>query len=162
MPSFDVVSEIDFAEVENALNQAKKELDTRYDFRGSKAEIKYEQPEITLKAEDDMKIDALKQILTQKMTKRGISLKSLQFGELTDSAGSMRQQPIKLIQGISTEEAKKITKSIKEKKLKKIQASIQGEQIRVTGPKRDDLQGVIEFLKAEVTHLELQFTNFRD
>lgn len=162
MPSFDVVSEIDLPEVENALNQSRKELDTRYDFRGSKAEINYEHPDIKLKAEDDMKIEALRQILAQKMSKRGVSLKSLKFGEIEDSAGSMRLLPIKLIQGISTEEAKKITKSIKDQKLKKIQASIQGDQIRVTSPKRDDLQGVIEFLKKEVTHLELQFTNFRD
>ena len=162
MPSFDVVCEVDLQEVTNAVNQTRKELETRYDFRGSKSSINYEEPTITLIGDDDMKLDALRQMLNQKMAKRGVSVKSLEFKDPEESAGSLKKQIVTLKQGIKTDEAKKIVKLIKDQKLKKIQASIQGEQIRVTGPKRDDLQNVIEFLKENVNHLELQFNNFRD
>lgn len=163
MPSFDVVSEVDLQEVDNAINQSKKELETRYDFRGSKANIDWDKEgSISITAEDDMKIEAIRAIINQKMVKRGISLRCLESGSVEDSGGMMKKLQITIKQGISTEEGKKLVKLIKDKKLKKVQAQIQQEQVRVTGPKRDDLQAVISILKEEVTNLELQFVNFRD
>ncbi len=162
MPSFDIVSEVDFHEVDNAISQVRKEVDTRYDFRGGKNELKYEDQVITLIGDDNMKLDALKQMLNQKMAKRGISIKSLDYKEVEDAAGNQKKQVVKIKQGISKEDGKSLVKLIKAQNMKKIQASIQEDQVRITGPKRDDLQSVIEFLKGNVTDLELQFTNFRD
>lgn len=163
MPSFDVVSEVDLQEVDNAINQSKKEIETRYDFRGSKAAIEWDgEGTINISAEDDMKIEAISGIINQKMVKRGISVRSLDYGKVEDAGGMMKKQQIKVKQGISVDNGKKIVKIIKDQKLKKIQAQIQQEQVRVTGPKRDDLQNVIALLKDNVTDLELQFVNFRD
>jgi len=161
MPSFDVVSKVDMQEVDNAINQAKRELENRYDFKGSKSAIEHENQAITLTAEDKMKLGALNDILRQKMSKRGVGLKSLVYSDPEDAQLGMLRQKIEVKQGINQEEAKKITKLIKEKKLKKVQAAIQGDQVRVTGPKRDDLQTVISLLKEEIP-LELQFVNFKD
>jgi len=161
MPSFDVVSKVDMQEVDNAINQAKRELENRYDFKGSKSAIEHENQAITLTAEDKMKLSALNDILRQKMSKRGVGLKSLVYSDPEDAQLGMLRQKIEVKQGINQEEAKKITKLIKEKKLKKVQAAIQGDQVRVTGPKRDDLQTVISLLKEEIP-LELQFVNFKD
>jgi cyclic-di-GMP-binding protein len=161
MPSFDVVSRVDMQEVDNAVNQARKELNTRYDFKGSKSSIDIEENTITVLADDKMKLEALIQIIKQKMVKREIGLKSLEFKDPEEASGGMIRQKIEIKQGISTEEGKKMVKIIKDQNLKKVQTQIQDEQLRVTAPKRDDLQAVIALLKEKAT-LELQFVNFRD
>ncbi len=161
MPSFDVVSRIDMQEVDNALNQAKKEIGTRYDFRGTKCEIEFKDEKIILHADDKLKLSAMTEILNQKMVKRGVGVRSLDYKEVESASGGTLRQNIELKQGISTDDAKKISKLIKDKNLKKVSAQIQGDQVRVNGPKRDDLQAVIAILKAEVD-LELQFVNFKD
>lgn len=161
MPSFDIVSRIEMQEVDNALNQAKKEISTRYDFRGTKCEIQFSENIITLLADDKLKLSAMTEILNQKMVKRGVGLRSLDYKEVEDASHGSLRQKIELKQGISSEDAKKITKLIKEKNLKKINTQIQGDQIRVSGPKKDDLQNVMSILRAEV-NLELQFVNFKD
>lgn len=163
MPSFDVVSQLDLQEVENAVNQSKKEIDNRYDFRGSKASIDWDKKEnITLVAEDKMKVEALKTTLQQKLAKRGLGLKAFEFSPIEDSGGMLKKISIRARQGISTEDGKKIVKVIKEQKLKKVQAQIQNDQVRVSGPKRDDLQNAIQVIKDNIDNLELQFVNFRD
>ncbi len=163
MPSFDIVAEVDLQEVDNAINQAKKEIETRYDFKGSKSSISYDKNgTITLTAEDSMKLRSVSEILNQKMAKRGISLKSLEYKELEKASGDTIRQEVLLKQGIKTEDAKRIVKIIKEGKLKKVQGQIQGEQVRVSAPKRDELQLAIQLVKSEVSDLDLQFTNFRD
>ncbi len=162
MPSFDVVSEVDLQEVDNAVNQARKEIDTRYDFRGSNSKIEFDKKElITLHTSDKMKLQAMTDILNQKISKRGVGVRALEYKEAEEATmGSVRQQVL-IKQGINSDDAKKIVKLIKDEKMKKVQAQIQQEQVRVTGPKRDDLQAVITLLKDKVD-LELQFTNFRD
>jgi len=164
MPSFDIVSEVDLQEVDNAVNQVKKEIQTRYDFKGSKSSISYEKGQEIIKvhADDTMKLRAIGEMLYQKATKRGISAKSLEFGETERGTGDSIRQEITVKQGIKTEDAKKLVKSIKEANIKKVQAQIQGEQVRVTGPKRDDLQQAIQFIKESITDLDLQFINFRE
>ena len=161
MPSFDVVSKVDMQEVDNAVNQARKEISTRYDFRNSKSTIDFDKTKILLFADDKMKLQAMTDILNQKMAKRGVGVRSLDYKEPEQAMGGAYRQTIEIKQGISTEEGKKIVKLIKDSGLKKIQAQIQQEQVRVTGPKRDDLQGVITLLKDKV-ELELQFVNFKD
>ncbi len=161
MPSFDVVSQVDMQEIDNAVNQAKRELEHRYDFRGSKSKIEFDRKNITLTGDDDMKLKAMKEILNQKMVKRNIGLKSLVYKDPESAAGTMLKQQIEITQGISTEKAREIVKKIKDLKLKKVQAQIQGEQVRVSGPKRDTLQEIIQMLKSEI-NLELQFVNFKD
>ena len=161
MPSFDVVSKVDMQEVDNAINQARKEIGHRYDFRNSKSSIELEETAITLRADDNMKLSALRDILSEKMAKRGVGLRALDFEEPESATlGSLRQK-ITIKQGISTEDGKKIVKMIKDSNIKKVQAQIQQDQVRVTGQKRDDLQGVIRLLKEQV-ELELQFVNFKD
>lgn len=162
MPSFDVVSEVDLQEVDNAVNQAKKELTTRWDFKNSKSEVDLDKKNgITLVADDEMKLKSLTEILHQKLAKRGVSIRSLDPQTAEGASGGMQRQLIKIKQGIAGDDAKKIVKLIKDQNLKKIQASIQGEQVRVTGPKIDDLQAVIRVVKEKI-ELDLQFTNFRD
>lgn len=161
MPSFDVVSKVNMQEVDNAVNQARREVENRYDFRNSKSTIELDPEAITIQAEDNMKLKALRDILSEKIAKRGVGLRALDFQEPEDaSLGSLRQK-IGIKQGISSEDGKKIVKLIKDQGLKKIQSQIQGDQLRITGPKRDDLQVVIQLLKKEV-ELELQFVNFKD
>lgn len=161
MPSFDVVSKVDMQEVDNAVNQARKEIGTRYDFRGTKCEIQFDKKSITLLADDKMKLQAMTEILNQRMSKRGISVRSLDFKDPEDSLGGSLRQLIEIKQGISTEDGKKICKLIKDKGFKKVSAQIQQDQVRVTGPKRDDLQSVIATLKSDIP-LDLQFVNFKD
>ena len=161
MPSFDVVSRVDMQEVDNAVNQARKEIATRYDFRSGKSEIQFDKKAITLIADDKMRLEAMVEILNQKMVKRGIGVRSLDYKEPEGATGMMLRQAVELRQGISTDDGRKIVKTIKDAKLKKIQAQIQDDQVRVTGPKRDDLQDVMKLLKAEI-ELELQFVNFKD
>ncbi|MFN8389646.1 MAG: YajQ family cyclic di-GMP-binding protein [Bdellovibrionota bacterium] len=161
MPTFDVVSKVDMQEVDNAVNQARKEIGTRYDFRGTKCSIELENNGITLLADDKMKLQAMTEILNQKMVKRGVGVRSLDFKEPETASGDSLRQQIEIKQGISTDDARKIVKLVKELNLKKVSAQIQGDQVRVNGPKRDDLQAVIAMLK-QSANLELQFVNFKD
>jgi cyclic-di-GMP-binding protein len=161
MPSFDIVSQVDLQEVDNAVNQAIKELSNRYDFRNSKSTIEYNKQDITLIADDEMQLRALKEILNQKIAKRGVGIRALDYKTPEKGAGGSMRQKIEIKQGISTDDARNIVKLIKEQKLKKIQAQIQQDQVRVQGDKKDSLQTVIELLKKSVD-LELQFVNFKD
>lgn len=163
MPSFDTCSEVDFQEVDNAVNQVIKEISTRYDFRGSKSSIKLDKKEklIQIIADDDYKLKAVVDILQTKSVKRGISLKAFNIGEAEEAAGGLQKQDIKLITGIEQEKAKKMIKLIKDSKLK-VQAQIQEEKVRVSAKKRDDLQEVIGLLKSQDFGIPLQFVNYRD
>lgn len=163
MPSFDIVSEIDLQEVDNAVNQTAKEIESRFDFKGSKSSINLDKAAKTIKvfADDEMKLRAMHQILGTKMAKRGIDLRSLDFGK--EEVGSMNslKQNITLKNGLDKEAAKKVTKKIKESGLK-VQAQIQDDQVRVTGKKIDDLQAVIALFKADSElGIPLQFINMR-
>jgi len=162
MPSFDVVSEIDAQEVDNAVNQAKKEVSTRFDFRGSKSSLDFDkgQKSIKIMADDDMKLRAMHQILEQKMAKRDLDLSCLDYGKEEEAGGANIRQMVNIKSGIDKDSAKKITKTIKESKIK-VQAQIQGEQVRVTGKKIDDLQETISLLKGANIGLPLQFINMR-
>ncbi|MDR2337743.1 MAG: YajQ family cyclic di-GMP-binding protein [Deltaproteobacteria bacterium] len=162
MPSFDVVSKVDMQEILNGVNNTKKELENRYDFRGSKSAVDLEKDYIIIHADDNMKLTAIKDILCQKIAKRGIGLKALDFSAAPEKASGMTlRQKVAIKQGISQDEGKNIVKVIKDAGLKKIQTQIQQDQVRVTGPKKDDLQEVIALLKENV-RLELQFVNFKE
>lgn len=160
--SFDIVSQVDLQEVDNALNQAMKEIKTRFDFKGSKSEIKFNRDEkkIMFLADDDMKLKNTIEILEGKLAKRGVSVKSLKYGISEKALDGMVRQSAEVIQGIPQDKAKEIVKNIKELKLK-IQPSIQGDQIRVSSRTKDDLQTVISFLRGAQLDLPLQFTNYR-
>ena len=160
--SFDIVSQVDLQEIDNAINQSMKEVNTRFDFRGSKSEITWnrEEKKINLLAGDDMKLKSLKEILQTKLSKRGISVKALKYGEAEKAMDGMVRQNAEIIQGIPQEKAKEIVKQIKDLKLK-VQSSIQSDQIRVSAKNKDDLQTVIQFVKNSVTDLPVQFTNYR-
>lgn len=160
MPSFDIVSEVNFQEVDNAVNQAKKEIATRYDFRGSKSEIVYENKEIKILADDDYKLGAIKDILASKLTKRGVSLKSLDYQKEEEASMGAKRQVAKLINGLTKEKAKEIIAIIKDTRLK-VQPAIHDEQVRVTGKSIDDLQTVIQTLKSKDVGVPLQFNNMR-
>ncbi len=161
MPSFDIVSKVDMQEVNNAVNQAKKEIAQRYDFRGSKSEISQDKNAINIIADDDYKLKAVIDIVQSKMLKRGISLKSLDYGKVESSSGGLLKQTIDIVQGISTENGKKINKIIKETKLK-VQSQIQDDQVRVTSKKIDLLQEIMGILKEKDLGIDLQFVNMRD
>jgi cyclic-di-GMP-binding protein len=161
MPSFDVVSKVDPQEVDNAINQTRKEIIQRYDFKGSKTEIREEENAIHIVADDDFKVKAVVDILQSKLVRRGISLKALVYGTLEPAAGGLAKQTITVQQGIETEKARRIVKLIKDHKLK-VQAQIQADQVRVSAKKKDDLQAVIQLLKQQDLDLPLQFANFRD
>jgi uncharacterized protein YajQ (UPF0234 family) len=160
MPSFDIVSEIDQHELTNAVDQTNREVGNRFDFKGSDAQVEQGQEELTLKAQNEFQINQMRDILYQKMTKRGIELTALEEGPIAES-GKTAQQKLKLRQGIDKELGKKITQLIKESKIK-VQASIQGDTVRVTGKKRDDLQEAIALLRKAELEQPLQFNNFRD
>jgi uncharacterized protein YajQ (UPF0234 family) len=161
MPSFDIVSEVSSMEIENAVNQAKKELATRFDFKGSKAEIALEKNEIKLSAPDQFKITALVEIVTGKLAKRQISLKNVDFGSAEISPLGHARQVIRIKQGIEPAVAKQITTFIREGKFK-VTTQIQDEQIRVTGKSRDELQSVIAGVGGHEFPLALNYINFRD
>ncbi|MEW5790551.1 YajQ family cyclic di-GMP-binding protein [Thermithiobacillus tepidarius DSM 3134] len=161
MPSFDVVSKVDLQEVDNAVNQTMKEIGTRYDFKGSKAKVERNEEELLLSAEDDYKLGQLLDLLSTRLVKRGIDLKALDLGKVENAAGNTVRQKIKVKVGVETETGKKIIKHLKDTKLK-VQASIQGDQVRVTGKSRDDLQAAIAELRGQDFNLPLQFVNFRD
>jgi uncharacterized protein YajQ (UPF0234 family) len=158
--SFDVVSQVDMQELENALNQAIKEIDTRFDFKNSKSSITHVDDKITLVSDDEFKLKNVVDILESKVIKRGISLRALQYGKVEPAAKDTVRQVVTLKQGIAKEEAKKITQLIKDSKIK-VQAQYQGDIVRVSGKDRDDLQNVIKLLKEQDLELDLQFINYR-
>ncbi len=161
MPSFDVVSEVDLQEVRNAVDQANREVKTRFDFKGVDAIFEHSNSsEIVLRAEQEFQLQQMMDILRQKLVKRKVDVGCMDIGEPESSLNAARQRVV-IQQGIASEEAKKMVKAIKAGKIK-VQAQIQGEQIRVSGKKRDDLQQVIALLKEADYGLPLQFTNFRD
>ena len=159
-PSFDVVSKVDRQEVDNALNQAAKEAATRYDFKGTGAEIAWSGDSILLKAESEERVKALLDVFKEKLVKRQISLKTLDAGEPQPS-GKEYRITAKVSEGISQDNAKKVAKVIRDEGPKGIQAQIQGDQLRVSGKKKDDLQAVISLLKERDFEIALQFTNYR-
>lgn len=163
MPSFDISSEVDLQEIDNAVNQTLKEILARYDFKGSKSTLEFDKTKKIIKytAEDEYKMGAIYDMLQSKAHKRGVSLKALKKGDMTDAGGQMKRCEISLVMGIETEKAKEITKLMKESKLK-VQAQIQDQKVRVTGKKRDDLQEAIALLKTKDFEIPLQFGNFRD
>jgi len=161
MPSFDIVSKVDMQEVDNAINQAVKEIGQRYDFKGSKSEVTQEKDSIKILADDDFRLKAIVDILQSKFIKRGISPKALQYGKAETASGGMVRQIVTIQQGISKEKGKEVVAVIKDTKLK-VQGQIQDDQVRVTGKNRDDLQEAIQALKGKDLGVELQFVNFRD
>ncbi len=164
MPSFDVVSEINMQEVRNATDQAAREVANRYDFKGTDSVVEFNEKEETIKLESasEDRLAALRQVMEEKMVKRKVSLKSLDIGEVEDAAGGRSRQMIKLKAGIDSDMAKKINTTIKDLKLKGIQSQTQGDQVRVSGKKRDALQDVIAALREADFDQPLQFENFRD
>lgn len=160
MPSFDIVSEIEIQEIDNAVNQARKEVEGRYDFKGSKAEIHWEKKEINISAEDEYKVDAIKNILQTKLLRRGIDIKALKFDKIIEAGGRMLKQKITLIQGIEKEKAKDLVQLIKDSKLK-VQPQIVDEKVRVTSKSIDELQASMAVIKSSNFSIPLQFNNMR-
>ncbi|MCM8709875.1 YajQ family cyclic di-GMP-binding protein [Clostridium sp. SYSU_GA19001] len=158
--SFDVVSEVNMQEVDNAVNQAKKEIEQRYDFKGSKTEIEVKDDEIKITSDDEYKLKSVIEILKAKFIKRGISPKALDFGKIDKAALGTVRQTAKIVKGISKEKAKAIAAEIKASKIK-VQAQIMEDQLRVSGKNKDDLQETIALLKSKDFGIELQFTNYR-
>jgi len=159
-PSFDVVSQVNLPEVSNAVAQAQKEIAQRFDLKGTAAGLSLEGTELTLTANDEFGLKAVNDLLQGKLVKRGVPLKALDYGKPEPAAKGTVRQVVTIQQGIATEKAKEIVKAIKDAKLK-VQAAIQGDQVRVTGKKKDDLQQVIALLKGADFGLPLQFTNYR-
>lgn len=160
MPSFDIVSEIDMQEVDNAINQAKKELGNRYDLRGGNCEVERDKDVITLRADDEMKINAVRDIVQSKLHKRGVDISAVKFEKPEPIGGRMLKQVGQIIQGIDKEKAKEIVKSIKDAKTK-VQAQMMDEQVRVTSKSIDELQATIAHCKQAKFGVPLQFTNMR-
>ena len=158
--SFDIACKVDMQEVANAINQAQREIDTRYDLKGSKNTIEQEKMVLTVQSPDDMKLRAVVDILQSKLHRRGIDLKALTLGEPQPAAGSTLRQTVTLQDGIPQEKAKEIIRLIKDSKIR-VQASIQEKQVRVSGKNRDDLQAVIALVKQQELGIALQFTNYR-
>ena len=161
MPSFDIVSEVDKQEIDNALNQARKELAIRFDFKGSVAEIAYEKDKITLTAEDANRLRGLREIVISKLSKRGVDLRNIEQVEPDISPLGHARQELKIQQGLEGEKAKEIIKAIKETGFK-VQSALQDRQIRVTGKKKDELQSVIQFVRGNDFKVATNFKNFRD
>ena len=158
--SFDIVSEVDLSEVTNAVTQTNKEISQRYDFKNSKSQVSLEEEALKVIADDQFKLDAVIDILQTKLIKRGVSIKNLDYGKVEEASGGSVRQIIKVKQGVETEKAKAIVKDIKNSKIK-VQAQIMGDQVRVSGKNKDDLQEVIQLLRQNDYGLELQFTNYR-
>lgn len=161
MPSFDIVSEVDKQELDNALNQARKELATRFDFKGSTAEVVYEKDKIVITAEDANRLRGLREIVIGKLSKRGVDLRNLKQEDAAISSMGHARQEIKIQQGLEGDKAKEIIKAIKAEGFK-VQSALQDRQIRVTGKKRDDLQEVIAFVRSKDFGVATSFQNFRD
>ena len=162
MPSFDVVSELDMQEVRNAVDQAQRELATRFDFKDTASDIDLGKDELTLRSSSEDRIKAVRQVVEEKFVKRKVSLKALDWGKVEEAGGSTARQVVKLKAGIGSDEARDLNKRIKALGLKGIQSQYQGDAVRVTGKKRDELQAVIAALKEAELDLPLQFNNFRD
>jgi len=158
--SFDIVSQIDLQEVDNAVQQAMKEIRGRFDFKGSKASVVREEHEVRIEAEEEFRLKSVQEILHQKLARRQVPLRGLQYGEIQPAAGSSVRIRASIQQGIPMEKAREIMKMIKGSKVK-VQASIQGDQLRVKGAKKDELQRVIELVKARDLDIDLQFVNYR-
>ena len=161
MPSFDIVSEADQVEVNNAIDQTNKEVSTRFDFKGSDARVEHKEKVLTLHADDDFKLSQITDILTGKLTKRGVDIRSLKYGDVEKVSGNKVKQTITVRTGVEQELSKKIVKILKDSKLK-VQGSIQGDAVRVSSAKRDELQNAIALVKKSITDFPLQFNNFRD
>jgi uncharacterized protein YajQ (UPF0234 family) len=161
MPSFDTVCEPNLVEVKNAVDTTAKEIGTRFDFKGTSAAIELKDKEITLFGDADFQLTQVEDVLHNKMAKRSVDVRFLDKGDVQKIGGDKVKQVIKVRNGISTEDAKKIQRIIKDSKIK-VQASIQGEAVRVTGTKRDDLQAVMALLRKDITDLPISFDNFRD
>jgi hypothetical protein len=162
MPTFDVVSELDMQEVRNAVDQASREVSTRYDFKNTGSSIELGEKSIELNTESDARLRALTQVLEEKLVKRNVSLKALSYGKIEEASKGAVRQTVALNSGISTEKGKEIGKFLKELGLKGVSHQIQGDQLRVSGKKRDDLQAAISAMKEHDFAVALQFTNFRD
>ena len=162
MASFDVVSEIDMQEVRNAVDQAAREVNTRYDFKDTGSEVTFNDTDISLVSSSEDRLNALRQVLEEKLVKRKVSLKALSYGEVEDAAGTSVRQVVLLQAGISSDKAKELNKFIKALGIKGVQSQTQGEQVRVISKKRDHLQTVISELKEADFDLPLQFENIRD
>jgi cyclic-di-GMP-binding protein len=158
--SFDVVSEYDQQELVNAVDQTLREIRTRYDLKDSKSELLLEKVEMTITAPAEMQLTAIKDILESKMVRRGLSLKILKFGKMEDAAGGMVRQKIALQKGINQDHAKEITKMVRDR-FPKAKAMIQGDAVRVSSKSKDELQGIIQMIKAKDWPIALQFTNYR-
>jgi cyclic-di-GMP-binding protein len=161
MPSFDVVSEANMIEVKNAIEQSNKEISTRFDFKGSDSRVEQKERELTAFADDDFKLGQVKDVLLSKLAKRNVDVRFLDYGKIEKIGGDKVKQIITVKKGVSGDLAKKIVRLVKDSKIK-VQASIQGDAVRVTGTKRDDLQSVIAMLRKDVTDTPLDFNNFRD
>ncbi len=161
MPSFDIVSRADVQEVDNAINSVKREVEQRYDFKGSKCELKRDENEITILADDNYKLDQIQQMIKAHIVRRNLDPKALDFGKVEQASGNALRQKVTIKQGVESEIAKKIVKEIKATKMK-VQASIRGEEVRIDGKKRDDLQEAMQHIKGLSLDLPLQFVNFRD
>jgi cyclic-di-GMP-binding protein len=163
MPSFDTVSELDWVEIKNALDQVNKEISTRFDFKGSdsRAELNQKDKTITVFADDDFKLSQVDDVMLNKFAKRGVDSRSIEKGKTEKIGGDKVKRLDKLKEGLETELAKKVVKLLKDSKMK-VNGSIQGDAVRVTGAKRDDLQAAMALIKKDITDLPLQFNNFRD
>ena len=157
MPSFDVTSKVDLQEVDNAVNQARKEVGQRYDFKGSKAAIDFDRPEgtLTLTADDEFKLQALWEVLETRMVRRKVPLKNVKRGEIERGASDTVRRLITLQQGIPTEAGRDIAKFLKDRKLRKVQPAIQGDQLRISSPSRDELQSVMALLKEQLSLIHI-------
>jgi cyclic-di-GMP-binding protein len=160
MASFDIVSEVDTQEIDNAVNQARKQIETRYDFKGSKSEIQWDRKAITIMADDDYKLNAIKDILQGKVHHRGIDMRALKFETPVKASGNMWRQPVTIIEGIDKDNAKKLVKMIKDSKMK-VQASMQDDKVRVTSKSIDTLRECMDMIKGSNFEVPLQFVNFR-
>ncbi len=158
--SFDIVSKVDLSEVDNAVNQTEKEVSQRFDLKGTNSKVERSGDDLIVTADDDFKLKNVVDILQTKLTKRNVSLKAFEYGKIEHSLGGKVKQVIKIKQGIDKDEAKQITTLIKDSKIK-VQASIQGDAVRVTGKNRDDLQAVIQALRAADLPINMEFTNYR-
>ena len=161
MPSFDIVSQVNLQEVKNALEQTNKEIANRYDFKGSDARVEQKELELSVFADDDFKLGQVMEVLRGRLAKRGVDVRCLDPGTVEKISGDKVKQPVKLKAGIAQDKAKSIVKMLKDAKLK-VTGSIQGDAVRVSSGKKDDLQSAIQLVKTSVTDLPLQYINFRD
>jgi cyclic-di-GMP-binding protein len=162
MPTFDVVSEVDQQEIRNAVDQASREINTRFDFKGTDSSVELSEQAIDLHADTDQRLKALTQVLEEKLVRRKVSLKALSYGKVEEAAKGTVRQHVTLNVGINDEKAREIGKFLKSLGLKGVQHQVQGDQLRITGKKKDDLQAAIQAIREHDFGIPLQFTNFRD